>query len=311
LARKFAAVIMAAGKSTRMKSALPKAAHMIRGKAMTRHVVDACLAAGIDNIVVVVGHGADKVKAALGPDVSYAMQAEQLGTGHACQQAMPAISDDVTDVVVLPGDAPLITSQALAGLIETHAAKANAATLLTAILDDAGAYGRVVRDSSGAVIGITEAKDADQKILAIREINASIYCFDKADLIERLATLGTDNAQGEYYLTDVITMLADAGRPVGAVIAPDANDVVGINNRVELARAAAGMRGRILDELMLAGVTIVDPMTTYIDSGVIIGPDTIIHPCTVIESGSRIGANCEVGPFARLRGVTLADGTKE
>ncbi len=311
MSRRFAAVIMAAGKSTRMKSALPKGVRVICGKAMTRHVVDACLGAGIADIVVVVGYEAEKVKAAVGPDVSYAMQTEQFGTGHACLQAMPAISDDVTDVVVLPGDAPLITSQALADLIETHAGRGNAATLLTAMFDDGGSYGRVVRGAGGAVAAVVEAKDADEKTLAIREVNASMYCFGKKDLAQNLARLRDDNAQGEYYLTDVIKMLADAGRPVGAVISPEAGDIMGINNRIELAQAAAGMRKRILDELMLAGVTIVDPATTYIDCDVIIGRDTIIHPCTVIERGSRIGANCEVGPFAWLRGVTLADGKKE
>lgn len=311
MSRQFAAVIMAAGKSTRMKSALPKGAHAICGKSMTRHVVDACMGAGIGNIVVVVGYEAEKMKAAVGPDVTYAMQAEQLGTGDACLRALPSISADVTDVVVLPGDAPLITSQALVGLIETHAAKGNAATLLTAILDDGGSYGRVIRDDSGAVTEIIEAKDAYENVLAIQEINASIYCFDKAALIERLGMLRTDNAQGEYYLTDVIKMLADAGRLVGAVAARDATDVKGINNRIELAQGSARMRSRILNELMLTGVTIVDPATTYIDSGVVIGADTVIYPCTVIERGSRIGANCEVGPFARMRGVTLADGTKE
>lgn len=311
MSRRFAAVIMAAGKSTRMKSALPKGAHFICGKAMTRHVVDACLGAGIADVVVVVGHEAEKVKAAVGGDVAYVYQLEQLGTGHACQQAMPAIAQEVTDVVVLPGDAPLITSEALRELIDTHSSNCNAATLLTAVLDDAGSYGRVVRGEDGAVSGIVEAKDADKATLAIREINASMYCFDKTLLVERLAMLRTDNAQGEYYLTDVIEMLASSGQRVGAVIAENAGDVMGINNRIELAASANEMRGRILRQLMLAGVTIVDPATTYIDCDVHIGADSVVYPCTIIERGSRIGANCEVGPFVRLRGVIMADGIKE
>lgn len=302
LGEKLAAVIMAAGKSTRMKSALPKAAHAICGKPMTSHVIDACMEAGIASVVVVVGHEAEKVRAALGDDVSYAYQTEQLGTGHACMQAMPEIAEDVTNVVVLPGDAPLITAEAIRELMEAHISEGNAATLLTAELEDAAAYGRVVRDSSGAVLRVCEAKDADEATLAIREINTSIYCFARELLAENLALLRTDNAQGEYYLTDVIGLLNESGKRVGAVIARNAADTLGINNRVELAEAAAIMRKRILERLMLSGVTIVDPATTYIDCDVEIGHDTIINPCTIIERGSTIGANREIGPFVRLRG---------
>jgi len=301
---------MAAGKSTRMKSALPKAAHLICGKAMTGHVIDACAEAGIADVVVVVGHEAEKVKAALGSDVSYAYQTQQLGTGHACLQAMPSLDEGVTDVVVLPGDTPLITAGALRAMIDAHTSEGNAATLLTAVLDDASHYGRVVRDPDGAVLRVCEAKDADAETLAIREINTSIYCFDKALLAEKLGMLKTDNAQGEYYLTDVIELLNAASKRVGAVIAANAADTLGINNRAELAEAASIKRQRINRALMLSGVTIVDPATTYIDCDVEIGPDTVVHPCTIIERGTRIGSNCEVGPFARLSGVTIADGVK-
>ncbi len=308
MSERIAAVVMAAGKSTRMKSALPKAAHLICGKPITRHVVDACLAAGVNDIVVIVGHEAEKVKAAIGEDVAYAYQTEQLGTGHACQMALPHIADEVIDVLVLPGDTPLITREALAGLIETHQREANAATLLTAVLDDASHYGRVVRDEDGAVLRIVEAKDADAPTLAIREINTSIYCFDKALLAEKLALVRSDNAQGELYLTDVIGLLNESGERVGAVVADNPADTLGINNRVEMAEAARVMRQRINEKLMLSGVTIIDPLTTYIDSGVEIGPDTVIHPCTIIERGSRIGGNNVVGPFVRLSGVEIADG---
>jgi len=309
LSRKFAAVIMAAGKSKRMKSALPKAAHLICGKPMTRHVVDACLAAGVREIVIVVGHEAQKVASALGNDVSYARQTEQLGTGHACLQALPCISGGATDVLVLPGDTPLVTADALRRLIEAHLAEGNAATLLTAVLDDASHYGRVVRDATGAVVKVQEAKDADEEILAIREINTSIYCFGREPLADKLGRLGADNAQGEYYLTDVIEMLSGSAERVGALVAQNPADTLGINNRVELAEAASIMRARILERLMLDGVTIVDPKTTYIDCGVQIGRDTIIHPCTVIDGPSVIGGNCEIGPFVRLSGVTITDGT--
>ena len=298
-------MIMAAGKSTRMKSALPKAAHMICGKPMTRWIVDACIEADVRDVAVVVGYEAGKVRQALGDDIAYADQTEQLGTGHACLRAMPHIPDGVGNVLVLPGDTPLITADALGSLIETHRAERNAATLLTAVLEDASHYGRVVRDATGAVARVVEAKDADAETLAVREINTSIYCFDRAELAAGLSRLSNDNAQGEYYLTDVIEMLAASGRRVGAVIADDPADTLGINNRIELAQAASIMRKRILDRLMLSGVTIVDPATTYIDADVEIGPDAVIHPCTLIERGSRIGAGCEVGPFAHLRGVMM------
>lgn len=306
----IAAVIMAAGKSTRMNSALPKAAHLICGKPMTRHVIDACRAVGIKQVVVVVGHQADRVKSALGQDVSYAYQTQQLGTGHACLQALPQVPEDIRDVVVLPGDTPLITAQALKAMIDTHARDGAAATLLTAVLDDASHYGRVIRDDTGRVLRVQEAKDADEATLAVREINTSIYCFNRSLLQKSLADLRTDNAQGEYYLTDVIEMLRDQGGRVGAVVAGNPADTLGINNRVELAESAAIMRRRILERLMLAGVSVVDPATTYVDCDVEIGRDTLIHPCTIIERGCRIGANCEIGPFAQLRGVTMADGTK-
>lgn len=302
MATGIAAVIMAAGKSTRMKSALPKAAHLICGKPMTRHVIDACRNAGVEQVVVVVGHEAEKVKSALGDDVFYALQAEQKGTGHACMQAMPQIPAQCSNVLVLPGDAPLITSETLSALIQEHETQSNAATLLTAVLDDASHYGRVIRDTQGSVVKVMEAKDADEATLAIREINTSIYCFSKNLLADHLILLKTDNAQGEYYLTDVIESLSASGAKVGAVVADNFADTLGINNRVELAQSAAIMRQRIAQCLMLNGVTIVDPATTYIDCDVEIGRDVIIHPCTVIERGCRIEAGVQVGPFAHLRG---------
>lgn len=310
MSRRIAAIIMAAGKSTRMKSALPKAAHPVRGKPVTRWVVDACLNAGINDVVVVVGYEADLVKSAIGDDVVYAYQLRQMGTGHAVMQAMPVISEDVTDIVVLPGDAPLICGETLELLLKTHATESNSSTLLTATLDDAGSYGRVVRSSGGAVTGITEAKDATPEIIAIKEINTSMYCFDKVLLSKMLENLSTDNAQGEYYLTDVIKHLNDSGYRVGAVAVNDPNETLGINDRAELANADAIMRDRINKKYMMTGVTIVDPATTYIDCDVEIGRDTVVYPCTVIERGSRIGSNCTVGPFSRITGESVADGAK-
>lgn len=306
-----AAVVMAAGKSTRMKSGLPKAAHPICGKPITRWVIDACREAGVEEIVVVVGHQAGAVMECLGDDVAYAEQTVQLGTGHACMQAMPLISPEAARVLALPGDAPLVTARALRALISAHAAEGAAAALLSAVLDDPAAYGRVIRGSDGAVLRILEAKDADEKTLGIREINASIYCFDRRLLEDKLSLITTENAQGEYYLTDVIELLNASGHRVSAVIADNPADTLGINNRAELAQAASILRQRILERLMLSGVSIVDPATTYIDWDVEIGPDTVINPCTVIEHGTRIGANCRIGPFAHLRGVTIPDNSGE
>lgn len=306
----IAAVVMAAGKSTRMKSALPKAVHPICGKPVTRYVIDACKAAGIDTIIVVIGHEAEAVKSTLGNDVSYAYQAQQLGTGHACREAMPSVHESAKDVLVLPGDTPLITPQTLSKLIATHCAEGNAATLLTAVLEDPASYGRVIRDASGAVLKIQEARDANPETLAIHEINTSIYCFRRNLLEAKLAELKSDNAQSEYYLTDVIELLNRDGERVGAVTASDARDTLGINNRAELAEVAAIVRARINKAHMLAGVTIVDPATTYIDIDVKIGPDTVIKPCSVIEGASVIGSGCEIGPFAHLTGVTISDGAK-
>ena len=301
----FAAVILAAGKSTRMKSALPKAVHPMCGKPVTRHIVDACHVVGIEQIVVVVGYEAEKVKSAIGNDVVYAVQSEQLGTGHATMQAMPLI--DKPYMLLLPGDAPLITPDALVRLMEYHKSSNSAATLLTALLDQPANYGRIVRDSRGSVERIVEARDASPEVLAINEVATSIYCFDVTLLKEALSGLSTDNAQGEYYLTDTIEILRSKGHKVGAVVAADSRDTPGINTRVELADAAAIMRKRIIDKLMLASVTVVDPATTYIDSGVEIGRDSVIHPCTVIEGKTVIGKSSVIGPFARLTDASLGN----
>lgn len=314
---RIAAVIMAAGKGTRMKSALPKAAHLLCGKPITRHVVDACLGAGIDDIIVVVGHESETVMSAVGDDVAYATQTEQLGTGHACLQAVPHLKPDVAEVLVLPGDSPLITPDTLKVLVDSHSRSGNAATLLTAVLEDPCHYGRVVRGSGSleggrgdAVLKIVEAKDADEDVLRIREINTSVYVFQKQPLSQKLLEISSDNAQSEYYLTDMIGLLNDAGLKVGAVTVEDPDEVLGINNRAELAHAGGIMRDRILRELMLSGVSVVDPANTYVECGVTIGPDSVVQPFTIIERGTRIGANCEVGPFVRLRGVTIADGER-
>lgn len=309
MSQSLAAVVMAAGKSTRMKSALPKAAHKICGKPVTGWVIDACKDAGVSECVVVVGYEAELVKEALGVDLKYALQAQQLGTGHACMQAVPELSSDVQHVLVVPGDTPLITKEALKTLIDTHISQGNAATLLTAVLEDAGHYGRILRDENDAVKCIREAKDCSVEELSIGEFNVAIYCFDLRALREKLSMLKTDNAQGEYYLTDVISLMYNDGLKVVPVVCPDYEETLGINNRIELAEAGKVLRKRIAEKHMLAGVTIVDPAATYIDWNVEIGNDTTIYPGCMIEGDTRIGSNCQIGPFAHLNSVIIADGS--
>lgn len=299
----FAAIILAAGKSKRMKSAIPKAAHPICGKPVARHIVDACFVSGVKRIVMVVGHEAEAVKSAVGGDIDYALQSEQFGTGHAAMQALSLV--DTPNVLVLPGDAPLLTPTALTELMANHAKTKAAVTLLTAVFDDPHDFGRILRAPDGSVERIIESLDASPDVLAIKEVNTSVYCFDTALLRESLAELRTDNAQGEYYLTDTIEILRRKGRSVRAIIADDPRDTLGINTRIELAEAAGIMRRRILDKLMLDGVTIVDPNTTYVDVGVEIGRDTVIHPCTIIEGNSKIGEGCVIGPFAHLKDTVI------
>jgi len=303
-----AALIMAAGKSTRMKSRLPKAAHLMCGRPMGRHVIEACQAAGIQRIVVVVGHEAEAVKQALGSDVEYVLQTEQLGTGHAVLSAEPLLQDFNGTLAVFPADAPLVRPETIAQMMQTCESGGSSATLLTAELPDAGMYGRIVRDSSGAVKGIVEAKDASPEIRAIREICTSIYAFKTADLLPALHHLSPENRQKEYYLTDVIGMFVQDGKKVDAWVVDDPDEVLGINTRVELANATAILRTRILREHMLAGVTMIDPSSVYIDVGVTIGRDTVIYPGTVIEGTCEIGEACTLGPNTRIVRSTLAAG---
>lgn len=304
----IAAIILAAGKGTRMKSKLPKALHPLCGKPMTRYIIDACKGSGIDNCVVIVGHGADQVKQGLGEDVQYALQEDQCGTGHACMQAIPLLADFEGDVLVAPGDTPLITSDILDELLNAHRTSGNAATLLTTELEDAIHYGRIYRRDDRSIIGIVEAKDATPEQIKIREINSAIYVFNLKLLRGYLKQLTPANAQNEYYLTDVIGMMANDGYGLGAVITPDSDAVLGINNRKELADQTMKIRRKIIDRFMLDGVSVIDPASTYIDAEAEIGEDTIIHPQTYIEGKCKIGSDCVIGPSSRLVNMQIGDG---
>ncbi len=302
------AIILAAGKGTRMKSALPKALHPICGKPMTRHIIDACMKSGASDCVVVVGHGAEQVREGLGADVRYAIQAEQLGTGHACKQALALLDVRDGDVMVLPGDTPLIGAEILARLQQEHQSSGAAATALTTVLDDAGNYGRVIRSEDGSVRAVVEAKDCTPAQKNIGEINTAIYCFKLPLLRKYLEQITPANAQGEYYLTDVIGLMVDAGLKVGAVVSEDSDIVEGINDRRQLSYLAGIIRRRLLDQLMLDGVSVVDPANTYVDVDVSIGRDTILNPGTVVEKGTVIGENCVIGPNTRLVNMKVGNG---
>jgi len=301
------AVILAAGKGTRMKSALPKVLHAVGGKSMLRHVMTAAEQAGAKRTLVIVGFGGDQVQAEIGAAAEYVLQAEQLGTGHAMMQAQPALADYTGTVLLLCGDTPLLTGNTLQQLVAAHQQSGAAATVLTAIPADATGYGRILRDKSGQVLGIVEQKDATPEQKHIGEINTGIYCFEAAPLFTALAGLTCNNAQQEYYLTDVLAILAQAGQRVGAVEVSDFQETLGINSRLQLAEAEKILRQRKLVQLMDSGVTVMDPSSTFVDASVSIGEDTVLYPFTWLEGETTIGRNCRIGPNSRIADSQLGD----
>lgn len=303
------AVILAAGKGTRMRSKLPKVLHKVGGKAMLQHVLDAADAAGAAEKIVIVGHGAELVESMVGEQGKIVLQAEQLGTGHAVMQTKDALAGFTGTAMILCGDTPLLDGEELKKFYEAHVQSGAAATVLTAFMDNPFGYGRIVRDADGNVQGIVEEKDADAQQKLIKEINTGIYCLECPLMFDVLATLTCDNAQGEYYLTDVLTKLNEAGKKVGGVVTEDSDMVMGINSRRQMAEAESVMRVRILNKLMDEGVTIMDPASTFIESSVKIGRDTVIYPFTWLEGKTEIGEDCEIGPNVRLTNVEVGNGT--
>jgi bifunctional UDP-N-acetylglucosamine pyrophosphorylase / glucosamine-1-phosphate N-acetyltransferase len=303
------AVILAAGQGTRMRSKLPKALHDLCGRPLVGWPIAAAREAGADRVIVVDGpQGA--LDGRLGQGVEIAVQPEPNGTGGAVQAAVEAIPHEGT-VLVMAGDAPLADAETLRALLDAHEAGGAAATLLTAEHPDPAGYGRIVRGADGLVERIVETKaagDATDEQLAIREINASIYAFEAEALHEALARIGTDNAQGELYLTDTISILRGDGRDVGAHIDDSWHVALGVNDRAQLADVRALLQRRILDEHMLAGVSITDPATTYVDVGVEIGQDTVLEPMTILRGATTIGAASRVGPSVTLIDARLGDG---
>ena len=303
------AIVLAAGLGKRMKSKLPKVLHPVCGKPMVAHVLHAVREAGCERAVVVIGRGAPEVQAALGDAAEYALQPEPLGTGHAVMQAEPLLAGEDGVTLVVCGDTPLITARTIEAMFDLHRESGAAATILTAHVNDPAGYGRVVRDAAGTVERIVEDKDCGPEERAIREINAGAYCFDTRRLFAALKNLTADNAQGEYYLTDVIGILRREGGTVAAYRTPDPDEIEGVNDRAALAKAQRLMRRRILLGHLANGVTVMDPDHTYIDADVKIGEDTVIYPGTHLKSGTVIGRDCTIGPGCDLAGTAVGDGT--
>lgn len=303
-------VVLAAGQGKRMKSKLYKVLHKVCGKPMVGHVVDALEQMETHRAVVVVGHGADSVKSYLGDRVEYAMQEQQLGTGHAVLQAKDLLAEEDGITVVLYGDTPLITAASLREMIQLHQDKGAAATVMTAIMDDPFGLGRILRDEQGRLSGIVEQKDCTAEQREIKEINSGMYCFDNRKLFAALSKVTNQNAQNEYYLTDVISILVGENEVVEAYCTPDAMETLGVNDRVALSEAEQVMRTRINRAHMLNGVTFIDAASTYIEADVQIGADTIVHPGTVLKGRTVIGEDCVIGPQADITDSTLGDGVQ-
>lgn len=304
----FTSVILAAGMGTRMKSKMPKVLHKVCGKPLSKWVIDASEAAGADKVCAVVGHKAETVKEVLGDVCEFALQAEQKGTGHAVMQAIDVIKNSKGEVVILNGDTPLITAETINKAIEYHKNNGNQATVITAILDDATGYGRIVRDNDGSVLKIVEQKDASKEEKKINEVNSGMYVFDAQSLVYALDKITPNNAQGEYYLTDTLEILLSAGKKIGGYAISDNDEIRGINDRVQLNEAEKIMQKRINEYHMRNGVTMRNPESVYIEDGVEIGNDTEICQNVTIKSGAKIGSDCVIGSGSMLDRAVIHDG---
>ena len=301
------ALILAAGEGTRMKSSLPKVAHRILGLPMVEYAIRATREAGCDRVVVVTGHGAEAVEALI-EGVLFARQEQRLGTGHAVMCAADALDGVTGSLLVVAGDCPLLTPETLAELIQSRQEADAACALLTARVADPSGYGRIVRAEDGTVLGIVEDKDLAPDQRAIDEINTSTYCFDIETLFAHLRGLGNDNAQREYYLTDMIALFRREGLGVVAVEAADPDEMLGVNSRVQLAEAAGVLQRRINERHMLAGVTMTDPGLVWIGPDVEIGRDTVLEPLTFLLGTTTVGEQCELGPNARVTDSRIGEG---
>ena len=307
----IAAVILAAGKGTRMKSNKSKLVHKIYGKELVKRVVETAKKAEIEDVIAVVGYKKEQVQAVLGDSVNYAVQEEMLGTGHAVLQAEKYLKNKHGKVVVLSGDVPIIRPETIKNLIQKSIKNKEYATLVTAIYNNPTGYGRIIRDEGGSVEEIIEEKDANEEQRKIQEINAGIYCFDIQELLKALKELKPDNAQGELYLTDVVKIMNGKGLRTGAFTIKDNTEILGVNDRLQLEILTKVLKMRINQEHMRNGVTIEDIDSTYIYDDVEIGVDTVIHPNTTIKGDVVIGEDCEIGPNSYIReGCRLANNVK-
>lgn len=311
------AVVLAAGEGTRMRSERPKPLHRLCGRSMLLHVLHAAAALRLERAVVVVGHGADRVTKAVGEQppadlrIDFVEQRVQRGTGDAVLVALTAFPDDDVDdggdIVVLPGDTPLLRAPTLAALVRSHRRANAAATVLTARIADPTGYGRVVRDRNDRVARIVEQADATEEELAVDEINTSIYVFRRSVLAPALRRLSPDNAQGEFYLTDTVSVLHDAGYPVASMVIDDPMEAAGVNDRAQLAVAEAELRDRINERWMRRGVTMIDPERTYLDTTVELAPDVVLYPGTMLQGRTVVAAGAEIGPNSQLADCTVGE----
>jgi bifunctional UDP-N-acetylglucosamine pyrophosphorylase/glucosamine-1-phosphate N-acetyltransferase len=299
-------IILAAGLGTRMKSSTIKILHRAAGRPIIDYVLDLASELSSEPPIMVIGHQREQVQQAVDNRARFAVQEQQLGTGHAVLQAAAHV-DASKRVLILSGDVPLTRRETLQRLLDEHAQSGNALTLLTMKLADPGMYGRIVRDDSGAVQRIVEAKDASDDEKRIDEVNAGIYVFDGAHLFDNLRNLSTNNAQGEYYLTDLLHTLRERGQRVGAVVAHDPIEALGVNSRADLAQVDTEIQRRVVEKLMHEGVTFRNPSTVVIDSTVTIGADTVIYPFATIEGTTKIGRDCVIEPGVHLINVQIAD----
>lgn len=314
---KLSAVVLAAGEGTRMRSERPKPLHRLCGRPMVLHVLHALAELDLERAVVVVGHGASRVTKAVGEQpppglhIDFVEQRVQRGTGDAVSVALTAFPDedfDDDDIIVLPGDTPLLRPPTLAALVRTHRRAEAAATLLTARLGNPAGYGRVARDRNGSVSKVVEHADATDEELAIDEVNTSIYIFRRSVLAPSLRRLTPDNSQGEYYLTDVIGVLHDAGYPVVSMVVEDSMEAAGVNDRHQLSVAEAELRARINERWMRRGVTMLDPEATYVDSTVDLSPDVVLYPGTHLQGLTVVEAGAELGPYTQLADCRVGSG---
>ncbi|MGA1842000.1 MAG: bifunctional N-acetylglucosamine-1-phosphate uridyltransferase/glucosamine-1-phosphate acetyltransferase [bacterium] len=307
--RELVGIILAAGDSTRMKSETPKVLHPILGHPMLEYIIKSLRGTGIKKLLVVIGFKKEKVVNMFRDfDIEFVTQEERLGTAHAVLQTLPFLAGLNGDCIITCGDTPLIRKQTLRDIYQKHIDESADLTILTAHLDNPTGYGRIMRDERGRVAGIVEEKDATKEQRNIKEVNTGIYCFKIEILFNLLDRIGNENKQGEYYLTDCVSLARNEGLNISNHLLEESLEIYGVNNRVELAFVSDLVRKKKLETLMLNGVTIIDPKTTYIGSDVIIGRDTIISPCVVIEGKTVIGKECVVNPFTYIKDLHIGDG---